>query len=111
MPFFYQTTLIQTRAQPSFLSTMLLTFVLLSSSGSLWAQPSDETITVTASRLPMDSLRSGSQITIISKADIDLRNPNSLPDLLRGQPGLSVSQRSEERRVGKECRSRWSPYH
>ena len=28
--------------------------------------------------------------------------------------GLSQSQvelRSEERRVGKECRSRWSPYH
>src|SRR5258707_2278664 len=23
----------------------------------------------------------------------------------------AVSQRSEERRVGKECRSRWSPYH
>jgi len=22
-----------------------------------------------------------------------------------------VSARSEERRVGKECRSRWSPYH
>ena len=22
-----------------------------------------------------------------------------------------VSVRSEERRVGKECRSRWSPYH
>ena len=22
-----------------------------------------------------------------------------------------ISQRSEERRVGKECRSRWSPYH
>ena len=22
-----------------------------------------------------------------------------------------VSYRSEERRVGKECRSRWSPYH
>ena len=22
-----------------------------------------------------------------------------------------VSDRSEERRVGKECRSRWSPYH
>ena len=22
-----------------------------------------------------------------------------------------VSMRSEERRVGKECRSRWSPYH
>ena len=24
---------------------------------------------------------------------------------------LSDPQRSEERRVGKECRSRWSPYH
>ena len=23
----------------------------------------------------------------------------------------SVQLRSEERRVGKECRSRWSPYH
>ena len=23
----------------------------------------------------------------------------------------SGSERSEERRVGKECRSRWSPYH
>src|SRR3712207_6818636 len=25
--------------------------------------------------------------------------------------GLRLSFRSEERRVGKECRSRWSPYH
>ena len=24
---------------------------------------------------------------------------------------LEKIQRSEERRVGKECRSRWSPYH
>ena len=24
---------------------------------------------------------------------------------------LKHSKRSEERRVGKECRSRWSPYH
>ena len=24
---------------------------------------------------------------------------------------LSACPRSEERRVGKECRSRWSPYH
>src|SRR2546422_10540017 len=28
------------------------------------------------------------------------------------EPGVSVQTgRSEERRVGKECRSRWSPYH
>src|SRR3712207_7006630 len=28
-----------------------------------------------------------------------------------GQPGEDDQGRSEERRVGKECRSRWSPYH
>ena len=26
-------------------------------------------------------------------------------------PGKINMYRSEERRVGKECRSRWSPYH
>ena len=25
--------------------------------------------------------------------------------------GMTFTMRSEERRVGKECRSRWSPYH
>ena len=28
-----------------------------------------------------------------------------------GKDIWGVSYRSEERRVGKECRSRWSPYH
>ena len=28
-----------------------------------------------------------------------------------GQTNLVIDLRSEERRVGKECRSRWSPYH
>ena len=28
-----------------------------------------------------------------------------------GESPLKESSRSEERRVGKECRSRWSPYH
>src|SRR3712207_1720023 len=32
--------------------------------------------------------------------------------VLRGGVGMAlVGVRSEERRVGKECRSRWSPYH
>ena len=30
---------------------------------------------------------------------------------LWGAMGGAVMIRSEERRVGKECRSRWSPYH
>jgi len=29
----------------------------------------------------------------------------------KGANGRGGVQRSEERRVGKECRSRWSPYH
>ena len=28
-----------------------------------------------------------------------------------GRTWIITEQRSEERRVGKECRSRWSPYH
>ena len=27
------------------------------------------------------------------------------------EAALQILTRSEERRVGKECRSRWSPYH
>src|SRR2546429_10001070 len=30
---------------------------------------------------------------------------------LKERYGIVLSTRSEERRVGKECRSRWSPYH
>ena len=31
-------------------------------------------------------------------------------DLVEAAP-KAIKERSEERRVGKECRSRWSPYH
>src|SRR2546430_14589456 len=37
-----------------------------------------------------------------------------VPNLVRSlvaDAALSSAFRSEERRVGKECRSRWSPYH
>ena len=39
--------------------------------------------------------------------DADITGP-SIPKLF-GIHGRAM--RSEERRVGKECRSRWSPYH
>ena len=36
----------------------------------------------------------------------------TLDDLiLQNHEGIFLEDRSEERRVGKECRSRWSPYH
>ena len=40
--------------------------------------------------------------------DDALRRLNHLPFVIAQNP---VVVRSEERRVGKECRSRWSPYH
>src|SRR2546425_13182228 len=40
------------------------------------------------------------------------RRPFALGDRIQiGQHAGDVIDRSEERRVGKECRSRWSPYH
>ena len=44
--------------------------------------------------------------------NVQLRGEENLPDF--SQKCIFVSNhplRSEERRVGKECRSRWSPYH
>ena len=40
----------------------------------------------------------------------DLANA-SQDTVLEHWSGLGYYARSEERRVGKECRSRWSPYH
>src|SRR3989338_2447487 len=37
--------------------------------------------------------------------------PESFTDLGDSERSSHPGSRSEERRVGKECRSRWSPYH
>ena len=42
--------------------------------------------------------------------DSDLVDTIDLSNLLTN-PKSRSDHRSEERRVGKECRSRWSPYH
>ena len=39
---------------------------------------------------------------VINLGEISKANDNSF---------IKIQLRSEERRVGKECRSRWSPYH
>ena len=38
-------------------------------------------------------------------------NPLTIDDILAEVSQYNTHYRSEERRVGKECRSRWSPYH
>src|SRR5258707_2046594 len=40
-----------------------------------------------------------------------MANPSNLPFSSGITRLMALAARSEERRVGKECRSRWSPYH
>src|SRR3712207_8803192 len=49
---------------------------------------------------------------IIVKVEVDISNGIPCFSVV-GLAGVAIkeSRRSEERRVGKECRSRWSPYH
>src|SRR5216684_425158 len=58
---------------------------------------------------------SGSWISGGARAKESWPKPSALASSIRtGRPGFSCTAaiwRSEERRVGKECRSRWSPYH
>ena len=47
---------------------------------------------------------------IMDKEGRDIVNSISASARLEGKFAQAM-ERSEERRVGKECRSRWSPYH
>ena len=51
---------------------------------------------------------------IFKRLNLKTVNPGATVGNKRFKSGkhiISRSPRSEERRVGKECRSRWSPYH
>src|ERR1043166_4065927 len=52
-------------------------------------------------------------VTKVLRGDTNLtvKTMVSLADALGAKVEIIVLDRSEERRVGKECRSRWSPYH
>ena len=50
------------------------------------------------------------KIENLSKKNINIFSLEMLPRITRAQ-SMDILSRSEERRVGKECRSRWSPYH
>src|SRR3989442_15737807 len=47
---------------------------------------------------------------VVDGEDVAGLSPDALARIRNAKIGF-VFQRSEERRVGKECRSRWSPYH
>src|SRR3712207_9391711 len=60
-----------------------------------------------ASEVTQDSFRIHGGYGYSKEYEIE-RLMREAPFLLIGE---GTSERSEERRVGKECRSRWSPYH
>ena len=47
----------------------------------------------------------------VEEKNLDYLRARADYENLKRRTETSNSQRSEERRVGKECRSRWSPYH
>ena len=61
-------------------------------------------------------LEGGGTLTVCLRASLDAMPTVKQRPLVLVVPGggyshVSPRERSEERRVGKECRSRWSPYH
>ena len=63
------------------------------------------------------AMRDGADV-VYQAVLVDPRGWRGIADFLERQPDGSyevadtkLARRSEERRVGKECRSRWSPYH
>ena len=66
-----------------------------------------------AKNLPANAGDMGS-IPGLGRSHMSRSNKARVPQLLRLPTracALQQEKRSEERRVGKECRSRWSPYH
>ena len=57
--------------------------------------------------MPQETL---SAFTAVFNSEM-LRNVNDYMKRSDANPSVVNKLRSEERRVGKECRSRWSPYH
>ena len=55
------------------------------------------------------------QYEVLGKApspeDLKKLSPSEIHLTIKGLNAGYGKMRSEERRVGKECRSRWSPYH
>src|SRR5712664_4674857 len=64
------------------------------------------------------SVKAGDTLVVLDDRDLKARLAQAEADLAVALAGVSNRARvgqaeaqSEERRVGKECRSRWSPYH
>ena len=45
------------------------------------------------------------------RSDREITDLGEILSIINDCKVIHLAMRSEERRVGKECRSRWSPYH
>src|SRR3712207_8516379 len=59
----------------------------------------------------VDSLEAKSLLVTVGNGTVRFRQLESIRLFAYEQLIAAGELRSEERRVGKECRSRWSPYH
>ena len=79
----------------------------------------NEQIFIGAKMMKTRNLKKGDKVSLITNGesyDFIIAGAASAPNYIYAIPpsGALISDglcRSEERRVGKECRSRWSPYH
>ena len=83
-------------------TTLQALYAIYDNCNSLHTNAYDEAITTPTE----ESVRRAIAIQLIINHELGLaKNQNPL------QGSFIIEERSEERRVGKECRSRWSPYH
>ena len=81
---------------------------------SIASAPEDDRLAITVEVLPDGEVSSYLVGELRVGDKLELRGPIGgyfVWDADRTEPLLLVAGGSEERRVGKECRSRWSPYH
>ena len=64
-------------------------------------------------RIDASTIKDAGGVITSGPARLSYDRSDGLPVNISQRPkvGVGVLERSEERRVGKECRSRWSPYH
>ena len=75
--------------------------------------PSEKTA---VNRTRLNNIESGidaldDRVVAMDASKVDLTKANELVKEILWDESQGTLTRSEERRVGKECRSRWSPYH
>ena len=66
----------------------------------------DKTGTITTNMMDVMDIFDENEVSYLDK-----KKDKKLLELANYVNSINDNNRSEERRVGKECRSRWSPYH